>query len=197
MIPTVASQRAEDAASLIMRTVGAHRTHLAAMAVPPRARLSTPRHNPHQVAHQATLIRLASITEAYCAGALIAATEALAQPSRTQTMQQMWDEMAISATRTWKDQQAAYKNWVGVTIKWDTVDGLADARNAIAHGLGSLTRQQVLKEAAVRGRLVKVGITLVGRDLELSDTSLHGLALRCRDFILDLDVRIQARLASP
>ena len=180
-----------------MRTLGAHRTQISGMTATPPARLGTSGHDRFQVAHQATLIRKASITEAYCADALLAAAEALAQPSTTSTMQTMWEELAISATRTWKDQQSAFKNWVGVTIKWDTIDGMADARNAVAHGLGSLTRQQLRNEARVRSRLTKVGLSVTGRDIQLTDTTLQGLAIKCRDFILDLDQKVQVRLAAP
>ncbi len=197
MTPHVPSQRAEDTAALLMRTLGNHRTQTARATAATPTRLATQRPDANQVAQQATLIRLASITEAYCADALLEAAEALGQPSTTPVMQIMWDELAISATRTWKDQQSAYKSWIGVTIKWDTVDGMADARNAVAHGLGSLTRQQLRREAAVRHRLKGVGLSLAGRDLALTDTSLHGLALKCRDFILELDQQLQAKLTGP
>jgi hypothetical protein len=193
----VPSQRAEDSAHLLMRTLGAHRTSAAGMSPAGPSRLTTGRHDRLQVAHQATLIRLASITEAYCADALVSAAEQLAQPGRSVTMQAIWDETAISATRSWQSQKTAYKDWLSLTIAWGTIDAVADARNAVAHGLGSLTRQQIRKESAVRGRLTSLGVTLVGRDVELSDGSLQGLGVKCRDFILELDSNLQARLRLP
>jgi hypothetical protein len=197
VIVTVPSQRAEDAADLLMRTLGSHRTRLAGLAPAVPSRLRATRTDRVQVACQSTLIRFASITEAYCADALVEAAEQLAQPGRARTMQTIWDEAAVAATRTWNDQKSAYKTWLGVTISWATIDAVADARNAVAHGLGSLTRQQMRKRAAVDARLAQLGVALVGRDLELNDASLQGVALKCRDFIFALDGKVQARLQAP
>jgi hypothetical protein len=197
MTATVPSQRAEDAAHLLMRTLGGHRTRLAGLAPAVPSRLGATRNDRVQVACQSTLIRFASITEAYCADALVDAAERLAQPGRARTMQAIWNEAAIAATRTWNDQKSAYKTWLGVTISWETIDAVADARNAVAHGLGSLTRQQMRKQASVTARLAQLGIALVGRDLDLNDTSLQGVALKCRDFIFTLDGKLQARLELP
>jgi len=180
-----------------MRTLGAHRMHIAGIPPSRVSRLSGARYDPVQTAHQSALIRLASITESFCAEALVAAAESLSQPGLNPTMQIIWNDAVISATRTWHDQKKSYDTWLQVKVSWETIDAIADARNAVAHGLGSLTRQQLRNETAVQARLKKLGVSVIGRNVELSDSSLYGLGARCRDFIVGLDAALQARLSAP
>src|SRR4051812_30280876 len=193
----VASPRAEASCQLLMRTLGNYQAQSVTLTAPRISRLSARRHEKLEIAQQATLIRLASITEAYCGDALIEAAEVLALPGPTSIVQALWDEAAIKATRTWNEQKSAYKKWLHLTIKWEVIDAMADARNAIAHGLGSLTRQQIKDQATIAARLGSLSIGLSGRDIVLTDRSLKGLALKARAFILDLDTQIDARLQQP
>jgi hypothetical protein len=180
-----------------MRTLGNYQAQTVTLKAPHMSRLSARRHEKLEIAQQATLIRLSSITEAYCGDALIEAAEMLAQPGPTRIVQALWDEAAIKATRTWNEQKFAYKKWLQLTIKWEVIDAMADARNAIAHGLGSLTRQQIKDQATITARLATLSIGLSGQDIVLSDRSLKGLALKARTFILDLDTQIDARRRQP
>lgn len=194
---TVPSARAERSCRLLMQTLGAYLSQAPTLAAGSRMRLPRAGNNKLEIAQQASIIRLASITESFCADALIAAAERLGRPGSSTTMQAIWEESVINATRTWAAQQKAYKDWLDVRIKWTAVDDLATARNAIAHGLGSLTRQQQRSHVAVKAQLSRVDITLNGLDLVLTDQSVRGLALKCRTFILELDAAIEARLQKP
>lgn len=193
----VASPRAEASCRLLMRTLGNYQAQTVTLTAPHMSRLSVRRHEKLEIAQQATLIRLASITEAYCGDALIEAAERLAQPGSTKIVQVLWDEAAVKATRTWNEQKSAYKKWLELTIKWEVIDAMADARNAIAHGLGSLTRHQIKDQATIAARLARLNIGLSGQDIVLTDRSLKGLALKAKAFILDLDTQIDARLRQP
>lgn len=193
----VPSARAETSCQLLMRTVGGYQSQVLSF-VPPRAsRLPSRGHDRIAVAQQASIIRLASITEAFCVDALIEAAEELGQPGSSTTMQTIWEESVINATRSWPAQQKAYKDWLDLKIKWETIDAMATARNAIAHGLGALTRRQLRKPHLAKTQLARLDIGLNGSDLILSDQSVRGLAHKCRDFILDLDSQLATRLQNP
>lgn len=180
-----------------MRTLGGYLSQAPALTAPMRSRLAASRHNKLEVAQQASIIRLASITEAFCADALVEAAEVLGRPGSSATMRAIWEESVINATRTWSAQQKAYKDWLNVKIKWAAIEDMATARNAIAHGLGSLTRLQLHNASSARTQLARLDIGLAGTDLVLTDQSVRGVAIKCKDVILDLDAQIAGRLALP
>jgi 3-mercaptopyruvate sulfurtransferase SseA len=66
-------------------------------------------------------------------------------------------------------------------------------RNAVAHGLGKLTRRQLRSEQSVKSKLKAAGITVDDNRIVLSDDSLAAAASACRDFIERLDLTVQAR----
>ena len=100
---------------------------------------------------------------------------------------------SIRGTGTWSEQQNAYANWLGVKENWKVVERLVEARNAVAHGLGTLTRRQLRNEASVRGKLREAGITLTGIRVVLSDAALSSAAADCRGLIHRLDLAVQIR----
>jgi hypothetical protein len=128
---------------------------------------------------------------------LLDAVEELVEPSRNQSVSHVWDRAAIGATSGWKEQKLAYKEWLGVKLAatdWKRVEQLAEARNAVAHGLGTLTRRQLRNEQAVHPALKAVGISLDDNDfIVLSDQVLLDAANACRDFIQRLDEAVQNR----
>ena len=66
-------------------------------------------------------------------------------------------------------------------------------RNAVAHGLGKLTRRQLRSEQSVKSKLKTAGIRVGDNRIALSDDSLAAAASACRDFIERLDLAVQAR----
>jgi hypothetical protein len=148
-----------------------------------------------QLQCQATLVRLLSITEAFCAERLLEEVEQIMIPSRHQTVSNLWDDAAIDATRSWEAQKGAYKQWLGVKHDWKAVEQLAEARNAVAHGLGSLTRRQRRTEQSVTQKLNAAGIKLEKGRLVLSDAILANAASVCREFVEQIDLAIQQRPA--
>lgn len=139
-----------------------------------RLRVS-PEGAPVQDRCQATLVRLLSITEAF-------ASEVLSREV---------DEHSLA--RRGQEQQRSYKDWFGVKVDWTAVDRLAEARNAVAHGLGKLTRRQLRSEQRVKSKLKAAGIAVDDNRIVLSDSSLAATALACRDFIERLDFTVQDR----
>ncbi|MGB8960896.1 MAG: hypothetical protein WCC38_02910 [Pseudonocardiaceae bacterium] len=105
----------------------------------------------------------------------------------------MADEAVIRGTNSWRDQEKSYKDWLGVKEDWKAVEHLAEARNAVAHSLGKLTRRQLRSEQSVKSTLKAAGITVDDNRIVLSDDSLAAAASACRDFIERLDLAVQAR----
>lgn len=173
--------------------LGTHRSAVAALRPRPLSRLRPSTDDDvEQDQCQATLLRLLSITEAFAAELLYRKVdEAIAGASGPAALK-VAEDAAIRGTASWKDQQKAYKDWFGVEVNWKAVERLAEARNAVAHGLGRLTRRQRRNEASVRGKLKEIGIEVDGYRVMLSDSTLASAASACRDFVEKLDLAAHA-----
>jgi hypothetical protein len=194
MTMLVITTEAEDASALLFQTLGAHRTAVAALRSQPPPRLPSGRiPDPEQIQCQSTLVRLLSITESFTSQLLLREVDKAAARARSASIDSVWEEAATRGTSTWREQQAAYINWLGVKEDWKVAERLAEARNAVAHGLGTLTRRQRRNEASVRSKLKEAGITLTGIRIVLSDAALASAASACRDLIHRIDLAVQAR----
>jgi hypothetical protein len=194
MTTPVVTVEAEDASALLFQTLGAHRTAMAALRPRQPPRLPSGRiPDPEQIQCQSTLVRLLSITESFTSQLLLREIDKAAARARSASINSVWDDAAIRGTSTWQQQKDAYINWLGVKEDWKVVDRLAEARNAVAHGLGTLTRRQRRNEASVRTKLKEAGITLTGIRIVLSDAALASAATGCRDLIRRIDLAVQAR----
>ncbi|MER7367499.1 hypothetical protein [Nonomuraea wenchangensis] len=194
-VPQVPSSEAEAASALLFRTLGAHRAAIAAMKPQRHTRLRTmPDDDPFQDRCQATLVRLLSITEAFASEMLAREIESAVVGARNATATVLADEAVIRATSGWQDQKKAYKDWLGIVSDWKAVEQLAEARNAVAHGLGRLTKRQMRNGQSVRAKLQAAGISLHGNLVVLSDENLAEAAASCRVFIEKLDMAVQFRL---
>jgi hypothetical protein len=194
MTALIITAEAEDASALLFQTLGAHRTAVAALRSRPPPRLPSGRvPDPEQIQCQSTLVRLLSITESFTSQLLLREIDKAAIRARSASIDSVWDDAAIRGTNTWRDQQASYTNWLGVKEDWKVIERLAEARNAVAHGLGTLTRRQLRNEDSVRSKLKEAGVTLTGIRIVLSDAALASAAADCRDLIHRIDLGVQAR----
>jgi hypothetical protein len=194
MSTPVITVEAEDASALLFQTLGAHRIAVTALRPRPSPRLpSGAILDAEQIQCQSTLVRLLSITESFTSQLLLREIDQAAARAQSASIDTIWDDAAIRGTGTWHEQQSAYSNWLGVKEDWKVVEQLAEARNAVAHGLGALTRRQLRHEASVRRKLKEAGITLTGIRIVLSDAALASAAADCRDLIRRIDVAVQAR----
>lgn len=197
----VPSREAEDAGALLMRTVGHYRT--AQASIPDRRgprRLGLPAPSPSQERAQATLVRLMSITEAYTADTLLRHAEPSAAGSGHPVAVAVYDDAAVAAVRDWRNMRDAYKRWLLVTWEkaaYNPVFTLADARNAVVHGLGTLTRQQTRSNpTGLRTRLAAAGAVVgPGDALFLPDPFVVAAARACRTFVEHVDVQVRQRPA--
>lgn len=196
MSTTAVTVEAENASALLFQTLGAHRTAVAALRPRPFPRLGVLRANDvEQIQCQSTLVRLLSITESFASELLLREVDRVVARARSAAVDSLWDDAAVRGTNSWKEQQDSYRDWLGVSESWTAVERLAEARNAVAHGLGTLTRRQLRKEASVRDKLKKAGISMTGIRIVLSDSTLASAASDCRDLIHRLDLAVQARPA--
>jgi len=194
MTTSVVGIEAENASALLFQTLGAHRTAVAALRPRPRGRLAAGGPGEAtQIQCQSSLVRLLSITESFAAQLLLGEVDKAAARAKSASINSMWEDAAVKATNTWKEQKTAYKNWLGVDPDWKVVERLAEARNAVAHGLGTLTRRQMRNEQSVRHKLKDAGISLVGIRIVLSDAALASAAAGCRDLIHRVDLAVQVR----
>ena len=193
-VSPVVSAEAEAASALLFRTLGAHRSAIAAIGSQPLTRLRiSPDGDPVQERCQATLIRLLSITEAFASDMLSREVDGAIAREGSATAAKVADDALIRGTSTWQDQKKSYKDWLGVNEDWKAVERLAEARNAVAHGLGKLTRRQLRSEQSVKSKLSAAGITVNDNRIVLSDDNLAAAASACRDFIEKLDLAVQSR----
>jgi hypothetical protein len=194
MIPPVVYIEAEDASALLFQTLGAHRTAVAGLRPRRAPRLPSGKiPDTEQIQCQSTLVRLLSITESFASQLLLREIDKAAARAQSVSIDRIWEDAAVRGTSGWSDQEKAYKDWLGVKIDWKAAERLAEARNAVAHGLGSLTRRQLRNEGSVRYKLTQAGITLVGIRIVLSDAALLSAASDCRDLIHRLDLAVQSR----
>jgi hypothetical protein len=193
-VPRVPSAEAEAASALLFRTLGAHRAAVAALRPGPSTRLrKTPDDDPFQERCQATLVRLLSITEAFASDMLSREVDQAVASTQSTTVAKIADEAVVRGTNTWQDQKRSYKDWLAVEEDWKAVERLAEARNAVAHGLGLLTRRQLRSEQSVKSRIQAAGIAFDGNRIILTDDNLAAAASACREFIERLDLAVQAK----
>ncbi|WP_410596502.1 hypothetical protein [Amycolatopsis sp. lyj-23] len=133
-----------------------------------------------------------SITEAFAADMLSREIDRTVATA-SDVAAKIADEAVIRATSTWLEQKKSYKAWLGVNENWNAVERLAEARNAVAHGLGSLTRRQLKNKEGVKAKLKDAGITVNDNKIVLSAESLAKVAATCREFIERLDRAVQDR----
>jgi hypothetical protein len=103
----------------------------------------------------------------------------------------LWERYEERHTDTWEQRFASWDGLHDVRVKdfpgYSPLWGYIEARNAIVHGLGSLTRKQLKSETRVVGRLKTARINTVGDRLVLTADHATDCASVVRDLIQWLD----------
>ncbi|MBF6100576.1 hypothetical protein IU510_21185 [Nocardia cyriacigeorgica] len=175
----------------MFRTLASHQVAAAGVSLEPAGRLR-PNVTADRVQEQrqATLLRLLSITEAFAADLLAREVEKTFAGLSSAVLTAAVDDSLISATNTWREQSKAYSKWLNIkrsAVDWGPIERLAHARNAIAHGLGELTRRQRQSGTSIPDQLLNAGITIENGRVVLTDQNLRDAAQTCRVFIESLD----------
>lgn len=193
-----------------MGTLAQHRRQEAVLATsrrPLRGRLRalTTSAGPVQIRRQATLLRIMSIVEAFVADQLVQRFEPHAPPPRPAILDDVYVRAEDGAISTWPKMIEHYGRWFDIKLSrtkcppWRRVEAMTNARNAIAHGLGELTRRMARKGTReLELDFATLGLTLSGNSVTISEDSLRRAAETAREFIdwLDLELELYDTKAS-
>lgn len=192
--PTVPSERAEQSVSLLNFTLAAHQRVEVFLSSDAPERLADGAPDTIQLERQATYIRLVSIAENFCASLLIDTVEEAINPPSTGPLSEIWESAVIGATGSWDKQAEKFNSWLGVKPSLADIRAAAEVRNAIAHGLGSLTRLQLRNEQSTRNKISQTaGVELNGNEIHLTTDDLERARTICRETIEQVDSAVAAR----
>lgn len=196
-VQPVLSIDAEQTSRLLMSTLAQYirQEALLAAAPRPRGRLSVlPTSSAsRQIRAQSALMRFASIVEAHTVQELVKHVQPHIPNPMSSILQDIYINAEDRAITSWPNMIEAYRQWFDVRInKWDEwkkMDAIQDARNAVAHGVGELTRRQARKNpAALVSSLKLIGVAVInGARLEFSDSGIREVANVSRRFVGWLD----------
>lgn len=188
---SVLSARAEAAGTELMYTLAAHeRWRRSPIMDYGRLKFLRTFSAPDSIEHL-TVPHIAAVAEEFAHATLLEASEPLV-PQTHAILKQLWRH-AETQIEQWNSLADAWAKWHGINMKtepqYQRLQGVVDARNAIVHGLGRLTRKQTRADggAAVRANLARVGITTSGTSLVINDESVKRSVHAARAFIEWLD----------
>jgi hypothetical protein len=105
-----------------------------------------------------------SIADEFTVSLLVELTEAKLPTDHR--VAELWDQYVDRHTDSWEQRFKSWDSLHGVTLNafpdYPPLWGFIEARNAIVHGLGNLTRKQRKREKTVLGRLRTARIATVG-----------------------------------
>jgi hypothetical protein len=196
---TIYSSTAERSAALLNRALALYRDQQAATAPSPQPRIPPLLGNlgvdrQTLIAHDA-IFRLVAVAEDFSLLRLIEITEDLLPAGRL--VEVLWEGELDRSMDTWDSRLGAWSRLHQIEVKsqlprYDRLDGFIQARNAIAHGLGQLTRKQSGNRAATVQRLAAAGIKTNGDVLILGLENVETCAAVCESFVLWLDEQAAA-----
>ena len=144
----------------------------------------------YQVRAQSEYLRLVSIVEAFidsCSSQLFD----IRLRGQDKFFRSLTDAALDQSTINWENRRAAFKLYHGITLgdcaKYSDVASATQVRNAVAHGLGSLTRRQSKKDME---RMRQIGIGFSGFSLRITAAALDRCVDSCAQFIRDVDKKV-------
>lgn len=146
---------------------------------------------------QAYFFRVVAVVEAYTDAALDALFKGVV-PASSPAASRLLDEHMLSATQRWDSRKRSFADHHGISFgdsrtgfhHWSKLDGMIEVRNSIAHGLGSLTRQQRRNALRTASRCGQIGVRIEAGEVVVSHANLMAAAQIAEDFILWLDARL-------
>ncbi|WP_091379104.1 hypothetical protein [Geodermatophilus sp. DSM 45219] len=92
---------------------------------------------------------------------------------------------------TWQKRTKAWKRHAGTDPttfdRWQALMGFVDVRNALQHGLGRLTDQQLRHREQLLGQVQAAGVNLNGDRLTVTQVDAERCYRTCTDYIRFLD----------
>lgn len=193
----VPTQDAENAMNRINQTLALHIHDRRALPQPWRGRLrGTPGVVRTDASRYLVLPHLVAVAEEFSRRLLVGITEPQV-PQDRQVLKLLWARAEDQAEGSWPEHLKAWKEWHRVPLAeegiYQDLRPFVDARNAIMHGAGELTRKQRRgnQEASLRGAWKNIGIDLLGTRLIVHDKAVTKCADACKAFVKNLDLRVQ------
>lgn len=146
---------------------------------------------------QGCFFRIVSVLESYTDAALEAMFRKVV-PASSPAATRLLESHLLDATQRWESRKSSYAEHHGLRLadmgvgfpQWPKVDGMIQVRNAIAHGLGSLTRQQRRKPIRTAGRCSQIGVRIAAGEVLVDRTSIQSAARVAGEFVGWLDERL-------
>ena len=195
---------AERSVRLLMSTLAQHRRQEALLALNPalplgRVSIGATRGNSGEVRRQATLLRLMSIVEAFTAESLVTRLESDVPPPRSAIVEDVYTTAEDNAIASWPNMKKHFGQWFGIKLSHSTcpslrrVEAMTNARNAVAHGLGDLTRRMARKDLGqLKLDFATIDISIAGNSVQISEQALRSSATAAREFVEWLDGQLAA-----
>lgn len=147
-----------------------------------------------EVRTQGTYLRLVSIVEAFLDS--LSSELFLERVSDVDNMfRNLIRDAEEKSDNSWENRKHAFRDYHQVSLgdctSWSQIDCAIVVRNAIAHGLGSLTRRQ--KNRKDRQKVREAKVSLIDDVIHVDEGSLLSLLKASDAFIRDVDSRIRAR----
>lgn len=112
-------------------------------------------------------------------------------PRKTALATSLLDQGLAVAAESSDKTTSCWNDWFGIRLSafahWDALRGYREARNTVAHGVHTLTAQQMRNSKAIKSRLRNAGIVVEGRVLVLNDSDVRACGRTVLAFIAWLD----------
>lgn len=196
----VQSVQADQAAALVMRELGEYRRRESASSVASYGRIRRRRATATLPTSYGAVVSIVSIAEEFFASTLRTNIEdAFSVATR---LAQDAEAEVLRGIETWPGRQRAAKRWFAVDSSgitpYSELLAFVEARNAIIHGLGRLTRKQSADGGkAVLQKLATVGISEAGGVLSIDAAAVRSCAIAARAAIQWFDVAFASAVLQP
>ncbi|WP_447653030.1 hypothetical protein [Microbacterium sufflavum] len=133
-----------------------------------------------------------SIAESFCVDRLLEYAEREVAPQESAVRTSIWAKASTSAVSTWDGIKDSYKSWYDIRPEWEPLTQLVEVRNAIAHGLGELTRLQRVRLESTLTKIAGAGVQVKESRIVLEEENLERTRTVCLTLIGEIDFGVQA-----
>ena len=106
-------------------------------------------------------------------------------------------QFVADSTRSWDGRMQGFRDVAQIKLgdfpDWSQFMGVLDARNALTHGLGRLTRKQIRTPMAISKRLQSIGISVDSGQLQFGPATWALAVQVCSSLVTWLDQAVQAQ----
>jgi hypothetical protein len=146
---------------------------------------------------QAYYFRVVAIVEAYADAAL----EGMFQhtvPAGSRVAEKLLEGHLRDATQRWEARNRSFAAYHDVRLgdptegfpRWAELQGMVQVRNSVAHGLGSLTRQQRENPTRVASSCAQAGVVIRSGEVIVTQDNLERAVRTAEDFVRWLDAKV-------